>query len=539
MRRGEGRWPVRRTVAMFGIGLAIAFVAGVSKFQVQAASGGFTLQTLDSCRQTLGGSQFEIKGGSVDEVVTTPASPLHSVGSGNCPLQRGDCSSTSDGCVQVAPLPFPASYTLHETATPPANSGNPQGYAPCNAGSACQSQTASVSIDATGNVTATTTNVDPDGTVVVSPNGGTFNGSSSDPIVFHDFGLGSGSCDGDHDADDHLTGTPSTHCAYPEAAEASACQPYPWSCSVGGPPPPPPTTHYALSNPGSQTAGGAFNETITVLDSNNHQVTSYSGSQSLSWSGPSRSPNGTAAQFPANPVAFSKGSATVSLTLFDAQSTSLTVSDGTVSASSAPFSVGPAAARTFSLANPGSRQAGQSFAERVTAYDPYGNVATTYSGRPSLSGPHNSPNGTAPAYSSNPLSFAKGSATATITLFDAERTALNVSDGSVSGTSGTFAVGAGTLHALNVGLPSQAVSASSVTATVSTVDSWGNLVTGYTATVKLASSDSVSNSLKSYPHSVKLSAGQTSFSITFYTPGQQTLTASGSGLRGTGATTVA
>src|SRR4029077_6068827 len=40
-------------------------------------------------------------------------------------------------------------------------------------------------------------------------------------------------CDGDADADDHLTGSPSGHCDYPESQEASACQPYPWSCTLG------------------------------------------------------------------------------------------------------------------------------------------------------------------------------------------------------------------------------------------------------------------------------------------------------------------
>jgi len=64
-------------------------------------------------------------------------------------------------------------------------------------------------------------------------------GTKSDPIVVHDFGLAAPSsnpalrCDGDGDADDHLTGTPSSHCAYPEGQESSACTPYPWSCTLG------------------------------------------------------------------------------------------------------------------------------------------------------------------------------------------------------------------------------------------------------------------------------------------------------------------
>ena len=60
-----------------------------------------------------------------------------------------------------------------------------------------------------------------------------------DPILVHNFGLaapgssGASQCEGDGDADDHLTGTPRSHCAYPEGQEAAACKPYPWSCTLG------------------------------------------------------------------------------------------------------------------------------------------------------------------------------------------------------------------------------------------------------------------------------------------------------------------
>ena len=93
-----------------------------------------------------------------------------------------------------------------------------------------------MTIDATGLVKATVKNVSPDGFTKVWPNpdpltGATYyRGTTTDPIVTHDFGLGTGSCDGDQDADDHLTGSPSSHCRYPEASEATACQPYPWAC---------------------------------------------------------------------------------------------------------------------------------------------------------------------------------------------------------------------------------------------------------------------------------------------------------------------
>src|SRR4029077_11858002 len=85
-------------------------------------------------------------------------------------------------------------------------------------------------------VTGTVTAVYPDGTVKTWPdNGGPYSGATDDPLVIHDFGLGSGSCDGDGDADDHLPGTPSSHCGFPEAQEGTTtCQPYPWSCQLNG-----------------------------------------------------------------------------------------------------------------------------------------------------------------------------------------------------------------------------------------------------------------------------------------------------------------
>jgi hypothetical protein len=62
-------------------------------------------------------------------------------------------------------------------------------------------------------VSATVKNVYPDGKVVVWPTtGNTYTATQTDPVVMHNFQLGNISCDGDNDADDHLTGTPSSHC---------------------------------------------------------------------------------------------------------------------------------------------------------------------------------------------------------------------------------------------------------------------------------------------------------------------------------------
>jgi hypothetical protein len=112
-----------------------------------------------------------------------------------------------------------------------------------------------------GGLSAIVTAVYPDGTTATWPSTGSYSGTPSDPIVFHDFGLAApgsahnAQCDGDGDADDHLTGTPSSHCAYPEPQEASACQPFPWSCQTGaGTPAGSPPVQRPVSGGGS--AGG-------------------------------------------------------------------------------------------------------------------------------------------------------------------------------------------------------------------------------------------------------------------------------------------
>lgn len=226
--------------AILCLGTGTVLASGAAR--AAAAGGGLPggatvwLQTLDSCRQALGGASYQVldSSGAVVESVTTPAAAPQTIGAGACPLQRGSCARTSTGCVQLSGLASSATYKVRETGTPPANRTNPEGYAPCNAGSACQAEWATVSIDGLGRVSALTTNVAPDGSTQTYPGSGAAAGSQADPVLFHDFGLGEGSCDGDHDADDHLTGTPSSHCQYPEGREATACQPYPWSCGYTG-----------------------------------------------------------------------------------------------------------------------------------------------------------------------------------------------------------------------------------------------------------------------------------------------------------------
>jgi len=260
----------------------------------RAASGPTTtvvVQTMDSCERALGSAQYMLTGDAgVSITATTATHTPQTVASGTCALQQGNCATFTTGCARFTAVPYPGTYRFRETVTPPGNTSNPEGYAPCNGGSACRSQTGTVTIDATGKVQGTVLNVYPDNTSVTYPIASrhsgltTYAGTPVDPIVTHNFGLappgynGASQCDGDSDADDHSTGSPSSHCRFlPESDEASACQPYPWSCTLG-------TTSTTTSG-GSTTTGTSTMTTTTLTTSSTTTVTTSTTSTSTSSTG--------------------------------------------------------------------------------------------------------------------------------------------------------------------------------------------------------------------------------------------------------------
>ena len=115
-------------------------------------------------------------------------------------------------------------------------------------------------------------------------------------------------------------------------------------------------------------------------------------------------------------MTFTNGVGTGSVTLKDAQTTTLTVTQGSITGTSGSFTVtGTASPVSFSVPTPSTQTAGTAFNETITAIDTYGNTASGYTGSKSLSfsGPANSPNSTAPTYPSS-VSFTSGVGTAPI-----------------------------------------------------------------------------------------------------------------------------
>ncbi len=145
--------------------------------------------------------------------------------------------------------------------------------------------------------------------------------------------------------------------------------------------------HFLVSTPAGAAVGTPFQETVTAQDSNNQTVTNYTGGKTLSWSGLNPAPDGTGPGLPANPVTFTSGVATVSITPYAAETTALGVNDGNgLSGSSGSFTVAPGAATAFKLSTPSGATAGQAFNETVTAVDSHGNTSTGYTSSGSSGG---------------------------------------------------------------------------------------------------------------------------------------------------------
>lgn len=277
-------WPRIRARLVLAVAFLVMGAVGMWRTEAPlgATAGSSTasvwLQTMDSCKQALGGAGYQLVGAGLDLRVTTPFHTKQQAGSpSTCPLQQGNCSSITTGCVQFTDLP-PGSYRIHELVTPKGDNSNPEGYAACNGGSACQSQEVGLTVSSSGSASATVTNVYPNGTVAVYPTASahsgksTYAGTARDPIVVHNFGLappgfdGAKQCDGDSDADDHSTGTPSSECAYPEAKEASACRPFPWTCTLAPWPVPPATTTSSTTSTSSSGSTTTSTTTSTTAD---------------------------------------------------------------------------------------------------------------------------------------------------------------------------------------------------------------------------------------------------------------------------------
>ncbi len=292
-------------------------------------------------------------------------------------------------------------------------------------------------------------------------------------------------------------------------------------------------TSFSVPTPSEQTAGSAFSVTVTAWDTWHNTATSYTGSKTLTWSGPGNSPSAHVPSYPAT-VTFTAGvSAAASITLYDAQSTTLKAKEGTtIEGTSGSFTVKPGATKKFTVPTPSEQTAGTAFSVTLTATDEWGNTTTSYTGSKTLtwSGPGNSPSAQAPSYPATVTFTAGVSAAASITLYDAQSTTLKAAEGTtVEGTTGSFTVKPGATKKFTVPTPSEQTAGTAFSVTLTATDEWGNTTTSYTGSKTLTWSgpgNSPSAQAPSYPATVTFTAGvSAAASITLYDAQSTTLTA--------------
>jgi hypothetical protein len=271
------------------------------------------------------------------------------------------------------------------------------------------------------------------------------------------------------------------------------------------------------------TAGETDNLTITAIDTYGNLATSYAGSKSLTFSGAATigtnkptvaNSSGTATAFgTATAITFTAGVATVSsskngaMTLYKAESPSISVTDGTVTtATPLAVTVAPAAAAKFALtATTVTPTAGAADSVTTTAQDAYGNTATTYTGSHSLtfSGPSASPSGEVPTVSNaagadipigsvTAINFnagvasVSGNANGAMKLYRSGAVSLKVGDGTLA--EATLAVTPAPATAAKLALTAVATTLAageSDNLTITAFDTYGNTATAYAGTKSL------------------------------------------------------
>jgi hypothetical protein len=270
------------------------------------------------------------------------------------------------------------------------------------------------------------------------------------------------------------------------------------------------------------TAGASVNLTITALDAYENTATSYAGSKNLTFSGAAAigankptvsNSSGTATAFgTATAITFSSGVATISTTkngvmkLYDAEEASIVVSDGTISSETGlKVTVAAAAASKLTLAAATTTPAAGAVDNlTTTAFDTYGNVATSYTGAKSLtfSGALASPGGNTPTVSDSSgtevpfgsattINFNEGVAAVSgekngaMKLYKIGSTTIKASDGTFTTANVTLTVATTASKFLLAAATTTPVAAAADNLTITALDPYSNTVTTYTGAKNL------------------------------------------------------
>ena len=297
-------------------------------------------------------------------------------------------------------------------------------------------------------------------------------------------------------------------------------------------------THFLVSVPSSATAGQAFGVTVTAVDQFDNVVAGYRGTVHFT-----STDTGGGAGLPAD-YTFVAGDAgshmfTGGVTFVTAGGQAVTATDtgaSSITGTSAGVSVAGASATHLAVSAPASATAGQPISVTVVALDQFGNTASGYRGTVHFTSSDTAAgvdlpadysfvaaDGGVHAFVSGVTFVAVGSQTVTAT---------DTATSSVTGTSSGVSVSAGSGTHFLVSVPSSATAGQAFGVTVTAVDQFGNIVTGYRGTVHFTSTDTGAGvGLPGDYTFVAGDAGSHTFTaaVTFVTAGGQAVTATDTG----------
>jgi hypothetical protein len=287
-------------------------------------------------------------------------------------------------------------------------------------------------------------------------------------------------------------------------------------------------SHLMIGAPATATAGSAFNVTVTALDAFGNTAPSYTGTIHFTLSD-----SGSGAAAPAD-YPFVPGDAGVhtfnnGVTFVTAGSQTVTATDtstSSITGTSGPVSVAAAAASRLMVGAPATVTAGIAFGVTVTALDPFGNTALSYTGTIHFSKSDSASGSAVPGnYTFVPgddgvHTFSNG--VTLVTGGPQTVTATDVNTSSITGTTPPIQVSTVVAtHFVFSGTPASTTAGSPFTFTIRAEDTSGNTAVGYTGTIHFSSSDT----LAALPSNAGLNNGVGTFTVTLKTAGSQTVTA--------------
>jgi hypothetical protein len=272
-------------------------------------------------------------------------------------------------------------------------------------------------------------------------------------------------------------------------------------------------TLFNVSAPSTAIVGVPFTFTITAVNPLNRTDTNYAGT--VRFGSTDRS-----AVLPANST-LTNGAGTFTITLNTPGQRYISVNDasnGNIAGSSSAVTVAAGAVTHFAVSAPSTTTAGGAITFTVTALDVGNNTITGYSGTVHFTS--TDPSATLPANTT--LTNGAGSFSATLKTAGSQTvSAIDTVTSTITGTSGSIAVGSGPAAALILVAPASATAGAAFNFTVTALDAYNNTATGYSKTVRFSSTDPSAT----LPANTTLMNGAGSFSATLKTAGSQTITA--------------